>query len=48
LRQIALDLHAAGTDTTASTIAWLFLCYLHFPQYQKLLNKEIADNFGKT
>jgi cytochrome P450 len=32
LLHVTLDLFGAGTETTATTISWLLLYFLHYPQ----------------
>ena len=41
------DLFIAGTETTATTLQWILLCLMHFPEVQKKLRNEIVDVFGR-
>ena len=38
----------AGTDSTGTFIAWIILCYLHYPEYHEPLQKEIEEVIGKV
>jgi len=42
-----VDLLAAGSDTVASSLAWLVLCYLHYPEFKEMINDEI-NNTGRN
>jgi len=41
------DLFLAGTDTIASSTAWLILCYLHHPEHHHKILEEIDEALGK-
>ena len=40
------DLFLAGTETSATTLQWLLLYFLHFPEVQKKCFEEIQRNVG--
>jgi len=46
--QFVRDLFEAGSETTASTLYWSFLCLIHYPQVQEKLRKEILDVIGEN
>ncbi|KAI8354066.1 cytochrome P450 [Blakeslea trispora] len=41
------DLHAAGTDTVATTLSWIFVIMCHYPTVQKRAIDEIDAFFKK-
>ncbi|CAH1775796.1 unnamed protein product [Owenia fusiformis] len=41
------DLFAAGTETTATSLRWVFLCMLHYPDVQTKVRSEIHRVVGK-
>lgn len=45
---ILFDLFFAGTDTTATTLAWAVLYLCKFPKVQKKLQSEITEVSGDT
>jgi cytochrome P450 len=46
VREQVLGLLAAGRDTTASLIAWVFYCLVRHPRVYKKLRKTILESFG--
>lgn len=44
LSKVIGDLLIAGTETTTSTILWALVYMLHYPDIQKMIQKEIDDN----
>ncbi|CAH1799052.1 unnamed protein product [Owenia fusiformis] len=40
------DLFSAGTETTATTLRWAFLCMIHHPKVQKRVRAEILEAIG--
>ena len=46
LRMTIWNLFIAGTETTATTIRWLLLYFLHFPEVQERCFAEIRDHVG--
>lgn len=42
------DLFFAGTDTTASTLAWMMLYLSKFPEVQRKFHKEIETTTGNS
>ena len=41
------DLFVAGTDTATSSVSWLILGILNYPNYYKNIQDEIDLNIGK-
>ncbi|XP_076820808.1 cytochrome P450 2B1-like [Clavelina lepadiformis] len=42
------DLFEAGTDTSSSTLAWLFLGLLNYPEYQEKIVAEVDEVLGSS
>ena len=47
MRNTTFDMAIAGSDTTATTINWILLYLLHYPEVETRLHKEIDDVFGR-
>ncbi|XP_067651955.1 cytochrome P450 2U1-like [Haliotis asinina] len=43
-----LDLFMAGTETTATTIRWTLVYFLHYPEIQEKCFREIRENIGQS
>lgn len=41
-----LDLFAAGSETTKTTLLWLFLLLANYPEYQKAIREEVEAAIG--
>ncbi|XP_062612895.1 cytochrome P450 2C15-like [Saccostrea cucullata] len=41
------DFFGAGTETTSTTLRWALLYLIHYPQWQKILQKDIDDVIGQ-
>lgn len=41
------DMYIAGTETSASVVGWCVLGFLHYPEYQGRIRKEIDSVVGK-
>ena len=48
MNRIIVDLFVAGTETTSSTITWIFLYLLHYPDIQDKCYQEIIKQLGNT
>ncbi|XP_042316381.1 cytochrome P450 2J2-like [Sceloporus undulatus] len=48
LAQCILDLFAAGTETTASTLMWVLLLMVAYPDVQERAYKEMEDVLGSS
>ncbi|XP_067664353.1 cytochrome P450 2U1-like [Haliotis asinina] len=48
LEKTVRDLFIAGTETTATTIRWTLLYFLHNPDVQEKCFREIRDNIGQS
>ncbi|KAJ6651970.1 hypothetical protein lerEdw1_015867, partial [Lerista edwardsae] len=48
LAQCVLELFAAGTETTASTLEWALLLMASHPDIQDKVQKEMEDIFGSS
>ncbi|XP_046572681.1 cytochrome P450 2U1-like [Haliotis rubra] len=48
LQKTIRDLFIGGTDTTATTIRWTLLYFLHNPDVQDKCFREIQDNIGQS
>eukprot|EP01132_Coremiostelium_polycephalum_P008467 gene8467-10399_t len=44
---VALDLIAAGTDTSSGTINNLFMCMVNYPEFQEKAYQELVNVIGK-
>lgn len=42
----AMDLFAAGSETTATTLSWAVLYMILYPQVQEKIHKEIMEVIG--
>ncbi|XP_062577799.1 cytochrome P450 2B4-like [Saccostrea cucullata] len=47
LNQILEDFFEAGTETTSTTLRWALLFLIHYPHWQKRLQKEVDDVIGQ-
>ena len=47
MRNTMFDLTIAGSDTTATTISWILLYLLHYPEVETGLNQENDDVIGR-
>ncbi|XP_061185646.1 cytochrome P450 2C18-like [Saccostrea echinata] len=47
LNQTLRDFFVAGTESTSTTLKWAFLYLIHYPHWQKKLQKEIDDVIGQ-
>lgn len=43
LMRIIFDLFAAGFDTTANTLRWVFLYMARFPEVQRRIQQQIDE-----
>ena len=48
MRNTTFDLAIAGSDTTATTINWILLYLLHYPEVENRLHGEIDDVIGRN
>ncbi|XP_067652383.1 cytochrome P450 2U1-like [Haliotis asinina] len=48
LAMVILDLFVAGTETTATTIRWALVYFLHYPEVQEKCFREIQENIGQS
>ncbi|XP_076820804.1 cytochrome P450 2B1-like [Clavelina lepadiformis] len=48
LRVTCRDLFEAGTETTSTTLAWLFLGLLNYPEYHKQIVAEVDQILGSS
>ncbi|XP_060098786.1 cytochrome P450 2J2-like [Heteronotia binoei] len=48
LVQCILDLFAAGTETTTTTVSWALLVMANYPDIQEKVQKEIENVFGSS
>ncbi|XP_067651858.1 cytochrome P450 2U1-like [Haliotis asinina] len=48
LKQVITDLFVAGTETTATTIRWTMVYFLHNPDIQERCFREIQENIGHS
>lgn len=44
--QVIFDLYLAGTETTAMTILWTILIFVHNPKVQTKMRKEVLERIG--
>ena len=42
------DLFVAGTDSTSTTLSWLILGILNYPDHYKTIQNEIDSNIGEN
>ncbi|XP_061184491.1 cytochrome P450 2B4-like [Saccostrea echinata] len=47
LNQTLQDFFGAGTETTSTTLRWALLFLIHYPHWQKKLQKDIDDVIGQ-
>ena len=48
MRNTTFELTIAGSDTTATTINWILLYLLHYPEVENRLHREIDDAIGRN
>ena len=47
IQGLMLDVIIAGSDTTSSSLAWLLLCMVSFPEIQKKIHEELDETIDK-